>query len=54
MVTVYHRRWRVIASRLEKAGLVVVAQHEFGAGENPIQQDSPQDSVQPEFEDVDR
>jgi len=49
----YRRHWPVIASRLEKAGLVVVAGHEFGAGENPIQQDSPRDSSQPEFEDVD-
>ena len=48
----YRRHWPVIASRLEKAGLVVVARHEFGAGENPIQQDSPRDSSQPEFEDV--
>ena len=49
----YRRYWQVIASRLEKAGLVVVARHEFGAGENPSQQDSPRDSSQPEFEDVD-
>ena len=45
----YRRHWLVIASRLEKAGLSVVARHEFGAGENPIQQESPRESSQPEF-----
>jgi hypothetical protein len=45
----YRRHWPVIASRLEKAGLVVVARLEFGAGENPVDQDSSR----PEFEDVD-
>src|SRR5208283_1988863 len=42
-----------VASRLEKAGLVIVARHEFGAGENPVDQDSSRDSSRPELEDVD-
>jgi len=49
----YRRHWPVIASRLEKAGLVVVARHEPGTGETPIQQGSTRDSSRPEFDDVD-
>ena len=49
----YRRHWPVIASRLEKAGLVVVARHGFGAGEDPIPQDLPRDSPRREFEDND-
>ena len=49
----FRRHWPVIASRLEKAGLVIAARPEFGAGENPIQQDSPRDSSRPESEDTD-
>ncbi len=48
----YRRHWPVIASRLEKAGLVVVARHELGAGENPADQGSSRDTSRPEFEDV--
>jgi hypothetical protein len=47
----YRRHWPVIASRLEKAGLGVVARPEFGAGENPAGQDSRRESSQPEFRD---
>jgi hypothetical protein len=39
----YRRHWSVICSRLEKAGLVVVARHEIETGENPTQQDSTRD-----------
>lgn len=39
----YRRHWPVIASRLERAGLVVVARHDIGGEENPVQQISPRD-----------
>jgi len=49
----YRRHWPVIASRLEKAGLTVVARHELGTGENSDDQDTSRDSSRPEFEDLD-
>jgi len=49
----YRRHWPVIASRLEKAGLAVVARHELGAGDNPVDEGSSRDTSRPEFDDVD-
>ena len=48
----YRRHWPVIASRLEKAGLVVVVHHEHQADEKPIEPDSPRESSWQEFDDV--
>ncbi len=48
----YRRHWAVIASRLEKAGLVVVERREPRAEENPIELDSPRDSCWQEFDDA--
>ncbi len=48
----YRRHWPVIASRLEKAGLVVVTRQELGTGENPVEQDPPRDDTRPTIRDA--